>query len=226
MTHLLYLADPAYSSWSMRAGLIVDRFGIDVDLRWVEIYGDPPLARQLGHPPARTVPLLVCDDGAVVRDSLAIAEELASRNADLPLWPRESSLRALARSLCAEMHAGFGALRSHCPMNLRTAYADVPVPDAVAADLDRIATIFADALDRAGGPWLAGDWSIADAFFAPVAARIAGHGLAVPTHVQTYVDLHLADPGFRRWRAFGLERGEALSESHYKKPWRRVEWPA
>jgi len=226
MTHTLFLADPGFSSWSTRVGLLAFRFDLPIDIRWLEIYGTPPLAQQIGHPPARTVPFLLCDDGAEVAESLAIAEELAARFPDQPLWPADPKRRELARSLAAEMHAGFAALRSHCPMCLRTAYAEVEVPEKVAADLARLDVIWSDALARSGGPWLAGDYSIADAFFAPVAARIAGYSLPVGGTARAYVDAHLAEPAFRRWRQLGLERGAALEDSVYRQTWPRIDWPA
>lgn len=225
MSYTLHIADPGYSSWSMRAGLILARMRIPHDLVTHRIYQDPPLSTQIGVPPARTVPVLVAPDGTAVRDSLAIAEELASRHPDLPLWPSAPHLRALARSLAAEMHGSFGALRARCPMCLRVAYRDVPVPDEPAADLARLEVIWSDALDRSGGPWLAGEWSIADAFFAPVAARIAGYGLPVGAAGAAYATRHLQDDCFAAWRALGLREGEDLHETVYRQPYPRRTGP-
>ena len=140
----------------------------------MELYKDTPIATQIGEPPARTVPTLVCDDGSVVFESLAIAEELASRHPDRPFWPRDSRTRACARSLTAAMHSGFAALRAECPMCLRTAYRDVPEGDALVTDLRRIERLWKYALGQSGGPWLCGDYSVADAFFAPVAGAHRG----------------------------------------------------
>ena len=209
----------------MRPGLVLARFGIPHDLVIHRIYEDPPLPAQLGLPPARTVPVLVAPDGTAIRDSLAIGEELASRHPDLPLWPANSGLRALARSLAAEMHAAFPALRSRCPMCLRVAYDDVPVPADLAADLDRLEVIWSDALGRSGGPWLTGEWSIADAFFAPVAARIAGYGLPVGPSAAAYATRHLQDDDFVAWRSLGLREGPDLHESVYRRPHPRANWP-
>lgn len=209
----------------MRAGTILARMGITHELVTHRIYQGPPLPAQIGLPPARTVPVLVAPDGTAIRDSLAIAEELASRHPDLPLWPTAPNLRALARSLAAEMHASFSALRARCPMCLRVAYGDVPVPDELAADLDRLEVIWSDALDRSGGPWLAGDWSIADAFFAPVAARIAGYGLPVGPAAAAYATRHLQDECFVAWRLLGLREGEDLHETVYRQPYPRADWP-
>jgi len=160
--------------------------------------------------------------GTVIWDSLAVAEELASRFPDAGLWPSTPEARAVARSLAAEMHSSYSALRDHCPMNLRVAYSDCAAPQAVLDDVARIDTLWSLALSRFGGPWLAGDYSIADAFFAPVAARIAGYGLSVSAEAQAYVARHLADPAFRRWRARGFL---APTLPWYQRDYPQTPWP-
>ena len=222
MTDLLHIGDYAYSSWSLRGWLLFDRFGLDHEVNLVD-FTKNSVAEQLNLPPARTVPCVEFADGGLAWESLALAEELASRNPEAGLWPADPVLRATARSLAAEMHAGFATLRDFCPMNLRLAYSGVPVSDALAADLARIEDIWSFALAQSGGPWLGGDYSVADAFFAPVAARIAGYGLPVGAEAQTYVARHLADPAFRRFRALGLVQGATLAR--YAKPWDTRNWP-
>ncbi len=224
MTYHLILGDRSFSSWSLRAWLLFERFGIPVKTRFVD-FNDKSVAEHLADlPPARTVPTLLTDDGAVICESLAIAEELATRHPDAGLWPNDPLRRATARTLAAEMHSGFGALRNDCPMNLRATYSGFAPSDDVKADITRIEEIWAHARNLAGdGPWLLGDYSVADAFFAPVAARIAGYGLPVSPDAQAYVDTHLHDPAFRRWRAMGLVRGETLER--YKRDYPRVDWP-
>ncbi len=224
MTYTLLLGDRSYSSWSLRAWLLAARFDLPVSTKFVDFHAGTSVAEQLAdYAPARTVPTLITPEGAIISESLAIAEELATRFPDAPLWPTDPMLRAMARSLSSEMHAGFGALRDFCPMNLRAAYKDVPAPEAVLTDVKRLEVIWTDALDRSGGPWLAGEYSIADAFYAPVAARIAGYGLPVGDASATYVARHLADPVFRRWRAMGLVSGETLP--WYKRDFPQVGWP-
>ena len=220
MQPTLLIGDRSYSSWSLRAWLLFERFGLPVTCRWVDFAGGDVAGQLADVAPARTVPALHMDDGALLWDSLAIAEELAQRHPEAGLWPADPSARAMARSLAAEMHSGFTALREHCPMNLRTAYADCAPPPAVLADLARIETLWAHARTAHGadGPWLCGAYSVADAFFAPVAARIAGYSLPVGDTAAAYVAAHLADPAFRRWRAAGLAEGETL-------PWYARDWP-
>jgi glutathione S-transferase len=132
MTYDLAIGDRAYSSWSLRGWLLFDAFGIPVRTRSARLYSDelPTLLREF-HP-ARTAPALRLPDGTVVMESLAIAEELASRHPEAGLWPEDPRARAVARSLAAEMHAGFQFLRSQCPMNLRVSYAEWPITRASA----------------------------------------------------------------------------------------------
>lgn len=222
MTYELFIGDRSYSSWSMRAWLCFAHF--DIPFRTIDVdFSGQDVAEQLSkHAPARTVPALKLPEGVVIAESLAIAEELAARHPDLPLWPRSPEARATARWLAAEMAAGFGSLRNECPMNLRTGYRNVVLSDETRADIARIETIWQNALAKFGGPWLCGDYSIADAFYAPVAARLAGYGVDLSGESRDYVDQHLADGQFRRWRAMGLARGATLpwyDLSHDKCPW-------
>jgi glutathione S-transferase len=226
MTYHLYLGDRSYSSWSLRGWLVFEKFNIPVRSHFVDFSQADSVAAQLAEiAPARTVPALKLESGIVVSESLAIAEELASRHPEAGLWPADPDARALARNLASEMHAGFGALREVCPMNLRLAYRDVPVPKEVERDLRRLEVIWSQARQASNpqGPWLAGDYSIADAFYAPVAARIAGYGLSVNADAQAYVDAHLQDPAFRRWRAMGFASGAVLE--WYKRPYTLSDWP-
>jgi glutathione S-transferase len=227
MTYTLILGDPAYSSWSLRAWLLFDRFGLPVTTKWVQFHSDLSVSEQLPeYPTAKTVPTLVATDGSVMGDSLALAEELATRHPDAGFWPDAPVARATARNLAAEMHSGYGALRTDCPMNLRCAFAGYHPSDAVQTDIDRIQFIWNEARARYAdaGPWLCGTYSIADAFFAPIAARFTGYGIPLDPVSQAYVDAHLNDPSFVKWRAMGLTQGPDLKR--YAKPFDQVAWPA
>lgn len=228
MTYDLFLGDYSYSSWSLRAWLLFDRFGLAARRHMVWFDADRTVAEHLadlGLSPATTVPTLRTPDGAVIGDSLAIAEELAQRHPDAGLWPEDPKARATARALAAEMHCSFSALRSDCPMTLRRAYSGFDPSPEVRRDLARIETLWTHARQAAGGdtPWLCGPYSVADAFFAPVAARIAGFGLPVSSGARDYVDAHLADPSFRRWRAMGQAEGRDLPR--YAQDLDTVPWP-
>ena len=225
MTYDLAIADRAYSSWSLRGWLMLDAFGLPVKTHAARLYTDEVQRLLTGFFPARTVPAMRTPEGTVVSESLAIAEELASRHPEAGLWPADPAARAVARSLASEMHAGFTALRSHCPMNLRVSYTDCAPPDAVLADLARLELLWSWARQETGAQeaWLCGAYSAVDAFFAPVAARIAGYNLPVGAEAAAYVAAHLAHPSFRRWRAMGLADG--ADQDFYRRDYPRRPWP-
>lgn len=227
MTYTLAITDRAYSSWSLRGWLLFAKLDIPVRIAFTRSHDPAFLDGLADFAPARTVPALRIDGGRapiVVWDSLAIAETLAERFPDRAFWPGDLLARGLARSLVAEMHSGFRALREACPMNLRRAYAGFEPSEAVRADVARIEALWAAARARAGeGPWLFGSWSAADAFFAPVAARIATYGLSIGPEAAAYVATQLADPVFVAWRSEGL--ADAFVQTVYEMDLPGREWP-
>jgi glutathione S-transferase len=225
MSYTLVIGDRSYSSWSLRGWLLFAAFDIPVATKIARLYTDELATLLRPHHPAKTAPTLVIDDTLVVMETLAIAEELATRHPDAGIWPSDPTARAVARSLASEMHAGFVPLRSHCPMNLRVSYTDCAPPEAVLADLARLETIWAWARRTTGSttPWLCGAYSAADAFFAPVAARIAGYNLPVSAAALDYVGAHLAHPDFRRWRAMGAAGG--ADQEYYRRSYPTRPWP-
>ena len=228
MTQTLYIGNRLYFSWSLAAWLMVDRFGLSRQVTTRVLYpqtedGVGPLMIDLA--PARTLPTLVTADGAILSDSMAIAEELASRYPLAGLWPDDPIARGTARTLANEMHSSFRALRGGWPVNLRRSFQPVMPPADVVAELDRLETIWSHArsVTRSPGPWLCGDYSIADAIFAPMAVRLANYGFDTRPATQAYVAAHLADPALRRWRAMGLAAGEASAVFEHDGPTRP--WP-
>lgn len=231
MTYDLLIADRSYSSWSLRGWLCLAAFDLPVRVHETRMY-QPGFRTDLaafapeltGQATPRTVPMLRLPGGGLLTDSLAIAETLAERHPDAGLWPSDPVHRALARSLVAEMHSGFGALRDACPMNMRVAYRGVPVSEAVKADLARLDALWAACPGGtdADGPWLFGAYSLADAFFAPVAMRIAGYGLRVGERSKAIVAAHLAHPHLRAWRAEGLKQAE---QATYVRDHATTDWP-
>lgn len=213
MSYDLFIGDRTYSSWSLRGWLMLAKFNLPFQTTTLSLFDGSFRAHLADLSPARLVPVLCCPDGVVIGETLAIAEELNSRHPEAQMWPADPAARAFARWISAEMHAGFMALRSECPMQLMHQYVDFAVSDAVQADLDRIEQLWTKARNEFGanGPWLFGDYSLADAFFAPVAARIAGYGLPVGQVANDYVATTLADQDFRQWRALGLTK-------HYDDP--------
>jgi glutathione S-transferase len=225
MPYELVIGDRGYSSWSLRGWLLFAAFGIPVKTRQVRLYTDELATLLAAYLPARTAPTLIIDGTQVVMESIAIAEELAQRHPEAGMWPTNPASRAVARSITAEMHAGFTALRGFCPMNLRTSYTDCAPPPEVLADLARLETIWSWARKTTGskGPWLCGDYSIADVFFAPIATRIATYNLPVGPDAAAYVAAHLAHPQFRQWRAMGLVDG--ADQDYYRRSYPTRPWP-
>ncbi len=225
MTYDLVIGDRGYSSWSLRGWLLFDAFGIPVKLHSARLYTDELATVLRDFFPARTAPTMRTPEGSVVPETIAIAEELATRHPDAGIWPADPHARATARVLAAEMHAGFTALRGHCPMNLRVSYTDCQPPAEVLTDLRRLETLWTWARDttKSTTPWLCGAYSAADAFFAPVASRIATYNLAVSAAAMVYVNAHLSHPSFRRWRAMGLVDG--ADQDFYRRDYPRRDWP-
>lgn len=225
MTYDLVIGDRAYSSWSLRGWLLFDAFGIPVRTLSARLYTDELACVLKDFFPARTAPTMRTPEGSIVPETIAIAEELATRHPGAGIWPTDPHARATGRVLAAEMHAGFTALRSFCPMNLRVSYTDCQPPPDVLADLRRLETLWSWAREttHSATPWLCGAYSAADAFFAPVASRIATYNLPVNADAMLYVNAHLAHPSFRRWRAMGLVDG--ADQEFYRRDYPRRDWP-
>jgi glutathione S-transferase len=221
----LYIANKNYSSWSMRPWVLLKQAGIpfeEVMVRFDPPGPDGPFKRTVGSvSPAGRVPVLV-DEGFAVWDSLAIAEYLADKFPDKTLWPRDEKARARARSVCAEMHAGFGALRTHCSMNIE---ASLPQAGAIAwrdqpgvrADVQRLVAMWTELLEQHKGPMLFGEFSIADAYFAPVCMRITTYALPVPGPITEYIERVCALPGVKAWIAGALAEKDFLD---FEEPYR------
>jgi glutathione S-transferase len=224
MTYQLLIGQRGHSSWSLRGWLPFAVFGIDVAIHATRIYSDEFAAEVAAFGGAGTVPVVRTPEGGLLTDSIAIAWHLAEAFPDRGLLPTDPQDRAEAISLIAEMHSGFTALRGTCPMNLYTGWAGQETPPKVRGDLDRIDAIWSRALDRSGGPFLFGNYTLADAFYAPVATRIATYGLSVSETALAYVRTHLEQPDFRRWRAMGLAEGPELKQ--YDMPLARAPFPA
>ena len=222
----LYIGNKNYSSWSLRPWLAMRQAGIafeEVKLR-LSFEADSPFKRALAQvAPSGKVPVLV-DDGFAVWDTLAIAEYVAEKFPGRALWPEDPLLRARARSMCAEMHSGFGSLRQHCPMNIEAELPEIGPrlmreQPGVAADLQRIVEMWQQALrptaaplagrPRSDGAFLLGRFGIVDAYFAPVCARIRSYALPVPADIAAYVAAVHDVPAMREWCA------EARTEHDY-----------
>jgi glutathione S-transferase len=229
MRFTLCIGNKNYSSWSMRPWVLMRQAGIEFDerlLRFDSFDDDSDFKRSVAAlSPTGKVPCLIdsdVGDGLVVWDTLAICEYLAECFPELHLWPRDTAARARARSVCAEMHAGFGALRKHLPMNIE---ASLPESGAIVmrdradvrADLERIATMWSELLEIHGGPMLFGGFSIADAYYAPVCMRLNTYGIPLPEPVEAYVDRVCALPGVSAWIRDALAEQDFLD---FEEPYR------
>ena len=217
MTTTLVIANKLYSSWSMRPWLLLKELGIPFEEIVVPLRRPETSAAIRRYSPAGKVPILI-DGGVTVWDSLAIVEYAAERWPEAGVWPRDREARALARSISAEMHAGFMALRRACPMDLGHRFAGRDRGEEVTRDVSRIEAIWTDARARYRqlGPFLFGAFSAADAMFAPVVARFDGYGVAVDAEARAYMDAILALPSYRAWREAAL--GESWIIDDYRDP--------
>lgn len=225
----LFIGNKNYSSWSMRPWVLLTQAGIpfeEVMVRFDAFEDDSTFKQSLkGITPTGKVPVLV-DGQLTVWDTLAIAEYVAEIAGDhpgaQPLWPADRAARAHARSICAEMHTGFTALRGHCPMNIE---AHLPAVGAliwrdkagVRADLARLVTMWSALLQAHSGPMLFGTFSVADAYFAPVCMRIKTYALPVSDEISAYIDRVYALPSVQAWIAGALAEKDFLN---FEEPYR------
>lgn len=202
MSRVLVIGNKNYSSWSLRPWLALTQAGVAFEEKRIALDQPQTKAEILRHSPSGKVPCVI-DGPLVVWDSLAICETANERYADGTLWPQDADARARARSVSAEMHSGFAALRTHMPMDIR-ARLDEKGGAArqradVAADIARIQSIWSECLERSGGPLLFGAFSIADAFFAPVVTRFRTYGVSLTPLLARYAETVLALPAMQRW---------------------------
>ncbi len=204
----LAIGDKNYSSWSMRPWLLLTHFGIPFDEVLIELDEPGTKAAILQYSASGKVPCLMPDDGFAVWDSLAIAETLAERFPKHALWPRDANARARARSVSAEMHSGFFALRNAMPMNIRLKRPGVGTAPDVLSDIARIDAIWRECLAASGGPFLFGEFSIADAMYAPVVMRFNSYHPQLSPEAGAYSRRVTALPAVAAWIA------AARSETH------------
>ncbi len=208
----LFIGYQNYSSWSLRPWLLLKHFNIPFSQTVVPVDGKGVKASHRQYSDNGLVPCLH-DGDFRVWDTLAICEYLAEQYPQM--WPSDRHARARARSICAEMHSGFGALRSQLPMNVRLRAKGKENTPEVAADLARIFAIWRNAREIAAklniaGDYLFGEFSIADAMYAPVIWRLYCYGVQLPDDIQAYVDTILAHPAMREWEQAALQEGVHL----------------
>ena len=231
MSLTLVIGNKNYSSWSMRAWLVLKQANLAFTEQRVRFdsFDSQSQFKQsvLALNPVGKVPVLIdstLGPDTAIWDTLAIGEYLAERYPECQLWPADTADRSRARSLCAEMHAGFGALRSLCPMNIEATLPDVGARlwgdhAHLRDDVQRLIGLWRHQLLRSGGPLLFGDFCIADAYFAPVCLRLTTYALPLPDDVQAYVSQVLALPSVVAWVSAALAEHDFLP---FEEPYRQA----
>lgn len=203
----LIIVNKLYSSWSMRPWLMLKALDIPFEETVIAMRQPDTKDRIRAYSPTGLVPVLI-DGDAVVWESVAILSHLADVFPDKPVWPQGKAARAHAKSISLEMHAGFQALRSACPMNLGKRFAPRDFGPDVAANIERLEDMWRDARARFAGdsePFLFGSFSAADAMYAPVATRLDTYSFEVADDTRAYMDAVLSHPAFQAWRTDALK---------------------
>jgi glutathione S-transferase len=218
----LYVANKLYSSWSLRPWILMTALDIPFEETVIPMYFPDSKGRMLDVSPTGKMPCLV-DGDVAIWESLAIMEYLHERFPDKGVWPSDVKARAHARAAANEMHAGFQALRSSCPMNLGKRFAPRDLGSDVADNVRRLEGLWSDARRRfgAGGDFLYGSFSAADAMFAPVVTRLDTYQVPVTSETRRYMDRVLTHPAFVKWRGAALK--EPWTIDHYEVGWTAVE---
>ncbi|MEO6291035.1 MAG: glutathione S-transferase family protein [Burkholderiaceae bacterium] len=221
----LYVGNKNYSSWSMRPWVLLTQAGIpfeEVMVRFDSFDADSNFKKTMGTvSPTGKVPALA-DGDLNVWDTLAIAEYVAEKFPEQHLWPQNPAARAVARSVCAEMHSGFTGLRNDCPMNIEASLPEVGQliwrdKPTVRAEVARLVALWGGLLEQHKGPMLFGEFSIADAYFAPVCMRLNTYALPLPANIAAYVARVTALPGVQAWIKDALAEKDFLD---FEEPYR------
>lgn len=213
MALTLVIANKAYSSWSFRPWILMRQLGIPFTEITVPLGLETTRQEILRYSPSAKCPALI-DADLVVWDSLAIIEYLAETNPQIAIWPKDAAARAVARSISAEMHSGFMPLRAHLPMNMRRPVRARPLTPEAAENVARIEEAWAAARKKfgKGGGFLFGEFSAADAMYAPVVSRFATYAVPVAGESRAYMDRVMALPAWAEW-----QRGAAAESWHIEK---------
>lgn len=208
---LLVIGNKNYSSWSMRAWLALRHLGVDFDEVRIPLYTDGHKEKILSYSLAGKVPVYI-EDGVTVWDSLSILEYLAGKYPSL--WPGDPRARALARSVCAEMHSGFTAMRGTIFFNARARGRWVELGGAAVSDVERVLDIWETCRSAwgKGGPWLFGEFTAADAMYAPVAMRFQTYGIEPGGRPKAYVDTVMSDAYVQEWILAAEGEKEVIEE--------------
>jgi glutathione S-transferase len=217
----LAIGNKAYSSWSLRPWILLRVLGIPFEEDLIPLDTPEFRPRVAAYKAGSTVPILV-DGDVTVWESLAIMDYIGERFPELPVWPQERRARAFARTVAAEMHAGFRGLRAACPMNLRKRYAPMDRGELVAKDVSRAKHLWRTARSEfgepAGGPFLFGAFCAADAMFAPMVTRFQTYSIPVEPEIRAYMDAVLDLPPFKEWQEAGMRESWVVAHDEVDEP--------
>ncbi len=212
----LFIGNQNYSSWSLRAWFIFAQYDIEVEVIKIKLFTDEFYKTLQDVTPTAKVPTLT-SDGVTVWDSLAILEYVNEQSLDGKAWPETPSERAKARAISCEMHSGFMALRNEMPMNCR-AQRKVELSEAALKDIARIDQLWSEQMAQYPNGWLFGDWSIADAMYAPVVLRMQTYGISLSDNAKTYSNKVLNSPAMKRWLQEASLESDIVSEDEAGEP--------
>ncbi|HTZ80148.1 MAG TPA: glutathione S-transferase family protein [Stellaceae bacterium] len=212
----LYIGNKNYSSWSLRGWLMLKATGVPFEEVLIRLSEPNTRTEVLRRSPSGRVPALKHGE-ILVWDSLSIGEYLAEHFPQAKLWPEDTAARALARSVSAEMHSGFPALRNHFPMNMRSSFPNRPITPEVQPDIDRITSIWHDCRARFGaeGPFLFGHFTIADAMYAPVVSRFRTYKIEIDAERQAYCDAIWSMPALQEWLGSARNEPWVIEDSEF-----------
>ncbi|WP_416396372.1 glutathione S-transferase family protein [Allohahella sp. A8] len=208
----LVIGNKNYSSWSLRPWLLLRAHGIDFAEVMIPLATDTTADEIRQYTGAGKVPVLL-DNGLTIWDSLAICEYVSEQYLTGKGWPTDLTKRAEARACSAEMHSGFAALRETMPMNCRATGRQVPSSSALINDIQRIDSLWSQMLRRHGGPWLFGEFSIADCMFAPVVFRFATYAVDISSQSREYMAVVLAHPAMQEWLTAARSEAATINRS-------------
>ena len=208
----LIIGNKNYSSWSLRPWLLMKELNIDFNETRVALFTDTTTEKLSKYDSDHKVPVLL-DGDLQVWDSLAILEYVSEKYLQSKGWPADSNARAVARSVSAEMHSGFSHIRNDMPMNCRAAYSDFKISSEIAAEINRIESIWESCRNKytRQGQWLFGQYSIADAMFAPIVLRFNSYGIKLKGQAQQYVTSVLNQPHLKQWISDGIKEKEIIA---------------
>ena len=211
MSAKLVIGNKNYSTWSLRSWFLLAEAGIDFEEERLALDTEGFASKVAQYTPICRVPVLILE-GQPIWDTMAIAETVAERWPDKKLWPSDANARAHARSICAEMHSGFSVLREAMPMNCRAMGRKVALPDELVADIDRVLAIWSDCHRQyqSGGDWLFGEFSVADAMYAPVVLRFRTYGINLPQSAVAYPERLLKSDVLQDWLAAAESETEVI----------------